>query len=1058
MSAPEQTSFAPRPIQLPAVLQFAGEPPLFGTIASLSERGLAFDCLREPSRSPAAGSAVRLDFDWGDRHHTCPCQIIQQQNGRVLLSMRDAPPAALAALHAVNRQDAPPLAARLAILQTQQTCHTRFMEGMRAVVDTFYQSIERSPGALPEPHLDAVKHALDPLRLRLTRHFTRAYPMYPELRDSYADKTGGDDLALVDMARVDDWIRRSGIAHAVMETLQPLPATFNRQYASLQKSGERPALHPYHAEAVLDVLADFIAPLGLDADTRAVCYTHMAQAFAQHATRLYDAMLHYLAQVLPESTPAAESSSLAEWLQITAERPASGRHPAGDGATAAQLDQLTQLVAALTENLSGLVTQPASSARRGEAATPPALLIPGLLARDRILGRFLPTGLTLANPEGEFTLPNYPQGPAMLTANLKGFDPATLDDLLAQLRQPPPIDPGPEKLSLSSQVRTLMLQAQGLLLEYTLNGLTYQAQPEHPAWVLINALDTLHVGADDRGQFLDPAYHQATSLAMQWLLSQEDTDSALLQVNVLLEKINTVFRAEHQARRAQRLLELGPPDPDPNPAAAGWCVVRNDDELIPHEILGRFGTRWMLLNRSATQLREIPDEDLEEDLNSGRIELVSSFDVPFLARTASASLTNSLNAIHAATWQDTSTGCLKRTALIDELARILAHPPTEPPPYCAMIEIPALRLGHTTLNDDELAVMRQQTGEILHAMLKPGEHCGRLNDISFLAIFRPQLPILLKERLTKLQASLEDLHPAWQMTGAVVPITGDAGSEVPSNVLRRANQACVDARQTAYFDFSQLAGVPPPSNQIEPLPVEALFLRAQKIAACDDGGLSHYEVLLGVDEALTPAHSTQSFVVMAEQTGRIHELDSWVLRAVLQWMDQHPEALSQMGGLSVNLSGNSLADPDQVDRLLNVLDDFAHLSRRLIIEVTETAAISNLDIAASALRRLRRAGCRVALDDFGSGYSSYGYLRRLPLDYLKIDGIYIRNLLEDKTDQALTASMVDVAHALGLKVIAEYVDNEATYTWLKDIGVDYVQGYWVHAPQRLDLLFSAPAA
>jgi EAL domain-containing protein (putative c-di-GMP-specific phosphodiesterase class I) len=120
--------------------------------------------------------------------------------------------------------------------------------------------------------------------------------------------------------------------------------------------------------------------------------------------------------------------------------------------------------------------------------------------------------------------------------------------------------------------------------------------------------------------------------------------------------------------------------------------------------------------------------------------------------------------------------------------------------------------------------------------------------------------------------------------------------------------------------------------------------------------------------------------------------------------------------------------------------------------VTETAAIDNLDVAARALRALKKLGCRIALDDFGSGYSSYGYIRRLPLDYLKIDGTYIRNILTDRTDQALTASMVDVAHALGIKVIAEYVDSEATFRWLKDLGVDYVQGYWVHEPQRLDTL------
>jgi len=171
---------------------------------------------------------------------------------------------------------------------------------------------------------------------------------------------------------------------------------------------------------------------------------------------------------------------------------------------------------------------------------------------------------------------------------------------------------------------------------------------------------------------------------------------------------------------------------------------------------------------------------------------------------------------------------------------------------------------------------------------------------------------------------------------------------------------------------------------------------------------------------------------------------------VLEWMDGNAAGMEQLSGLSVNLSGNSLTCTDHIEAMVSLLSNYPHLTHKLILEVTETAAIDNLDLAVRSLRKLRKLGCRVALDDFGSGYSSYGYIRSLPLDYLKIDGTYIRNLLNDKTDQALTASMVDVAHALGLKVIAEYVDSEAVYTWLKNIGVDYVQGYWIHKPERLD--------
>lgn len=1040
-SASGQAAVASRSIQLPAVLQFAGQPPSFGTIASLSERGLAFDLLRAPAHSPAAGSAVRLDFDRDGRHHICRCHILHRQGTRVLLSLHAVRPQVLAALHAVDRQDAPPLAARLAILQTQQSCHTRFMEGMQAVLDSFYLSLSPSPDTPEVAHLDAVRHALEPLRARLTDQFTRAYPMYPELQESYSESVRtaqSEHLELIDTAQVDDWIRRQSISQKVRETLQPLPATFDLQYAVLQRTDDQRALHPYHVEAVLDVLAEFIAPLHLDPEVRAVCYTHMAQAYASHAPMLYEAMLHQLAQILPEHVADRQpDANLTQWLHAATESP-----PA-PSTSATQLDALTHLVAQLADSLGKTAVAPADAPLHAPAAP-----VPALLTRERILSRFLPAQ-SLSPAAAEDAAP---------VSALPGIDVAAIEDLLAQLHQPPPVDPGPERLAAASQVRALMVQAQGLLLEYSLNGLTYHAQPTHPVWTLINTLDALHLGADDHGQFLDPAYYQTASLALQWLLGQERPDDALPQANQLLGEIAARFQGERDARRDAHLAALGAADTTPLPFASGWCIVREGDHAIPYQILGRFAAHWALINRSATRLLQWSAETMQDALISARIEGAADFALPFLERTASAALTASLDAIHAATWQDASTGCLNRNALIDDLERFLEHPVTDPPPYCALIEIPALRRGHSELDEDALALLRQRTGETLHATLETGEQCGRLNDLSFLALFRPQAPAHLGERLARLQSAMEALHPDWKMRGAVVPIRVPHDATQPSDVLRDVNQACIEARKANVFDMSALASVPAPSQPIASLPFDALFLRAQQIRPCAPEGRPHYELLLGIRDALDPPQTPQNFVLMAERSGHIHQLDAWVLRSALAWMEDNAHSLGQLGGLSVNLSAQSLGDSAHVDTMLHILADHAQLADRLILEVTETAAISNLDIAVAALRRLREMGCRVALDDFGSGYSSYGYLRRLPLDYLKIDGTYIRNLLDNPTDQALTASMVDVAHALGLKVIAEYVDSEATYAWLKDVGVDYVQGYWVHTPQPLDTLFELTLA
>lgn len=1039
--------------------------PCFGTISNLSEQGLAFDFQTAPLAQQAVGQTTQLDFDCQAQHYSCKGLIVHIQGGRALLSLRGASTHVLAALQALQRDNAPTLATRLSTLKVQQACHTQFMDDMKAVVEDFYlllpnqirisPSLQRDPGALSGfAHLQG---PLERLRPRLTRQFTLAYPMYPELRGSLPEKSPAHPSDPIDMERVDDWIRRTTIAQKVVESISPLPDEFDRHYSSLLNSGGKHVDHPFQPDAVLSVLADLIAPLNLNPNERVFCYELMGRAFGKHAVALYQAMLGIIGDIPPASTHHPNQvTSLGEWLKLSASDVAAGGENGGaptSAAAPAQMSELAALLVKLTENLGELsVRLPATASPYPGARLPGDMLVPALLARDRIYGRFLPAnagGLLQGSPAS--SEPGMNAGAfGQFLGGLSDLDNAALQGLQALMRQPPPFDPGPEKLAQASQIRALMLQAHGLLLEYTLNGLTYQAQPDHPAWSLINALDALHLGADDRGQFLDPALHHAISLSMQWLLGQDNVDAALEQVNTLLAKINTQLNTDRQSRRAQHLEKLGVLVADPAVINTGWCVVKRDDEAIPHEVLGMHEGNWALLNRSATGLLEIPAERFLQELDSGQIEEAESFDEPFLERIADATLTASLNAVHAFTWQDPASGCLKRNALMDELERRLAHPVTEPPSFCALIEIPTMRPGLSSLPGDELTVMQKRTGEILLHALENGEHCGRLSDVSFLMLFTPQDPDRLAGRLSQLKTEMESLHAEWKMIGTVVPLVDNEASPTPSSVLRRANQASAPLRQRAGFDLSWLSNVPPVTNQIDPLPFSSLYLRCQKIASCDEDAPSHYEILLGVSEDLVPVHTTQSFVVMAEQTGRIHDLDTWVLRSVLEWMEGNSAGLDQLSGLSVNLSGNSLTLTEHVDAMVRLLSGYPHLTKKPIIEVTETAAIDNMDKAVRSLRKLRKLGYRVALDDFGSGYSSYSYVRSLPLDYLKIDGTYIRNILNDKTDQALTASMVDVAHALGLKVIAEYVDSEATYAWLKDIGVDYVQGYWVHKPERLD--------
>lgn len=1051
----EQNAFPSRTILLPAVLQLKGQPPAFGTITHISDRGLAFDCPAARLLSQLSGQKGRLDFDFKSQHYSSVVLVMHIQGTRALLSIRDGSSTALTTLYSIDRHTQLP--GHTGILNKQQACHTQFMHDMKAVLGDMYLALSRYQGALPR--LAYLRDALNEIHPRLKQTLTQAYPMYPEMESTDADTS--TELKLVEIEQVDEWIRRSSLIQTLSEPFRPLAEKFALNYGILLHGTEKLANHPYQLEPLLNILDEQIKPFQLEADETAFCFGLMGNAFQKNASSLYQNLLRIVDDVSPKPAQAAQNiSSLEQWLKMSATESHDVDGPSetnmglsGKPVSAQQCDKLTALLTRLTANLSNSAHYPsmptiqyAGAGTSGTTLANPAennsFLVPALLARDRVYQHFLfnQNNIAQINSAG-----------GMSAGSIAAFDDVALLNLQAMMQQPPPIDPGPEHLTQSSQIRTLMLQAQGLLLEYTLNGLSYHEQPGHPAWILLNALDALHMGADNQGQFLDPALHQAVSLSMQWLLEQDDADAALLQVNQLLTRINSQLAEERQTRRAHHLESLGELADDPDFINASWCIVNLDDDAVPYEILGKHKDTWMLLDRSASDLLEIPADAFKQSLLSGDIQETASYDRPFLDRTANATLTASLEAVHSYTWQDPASGCLKRTAIMDELERRLVNPVTSPPSFCALLEIPGMRPGMLSLSDDELSILQKRTGEMLHKMSLVGEHCGRLSDIAFLMIFGPQDTGKLTNRLTRLKHDMEAIHPGWKITGAAVPLIepGEA-TPTPSSVLRRANMASAPQRQQLGFDLSSLENSHPENNQIEPLPFSSLYLRCQKISPCHEGGAAHYEILLGVNQDLVPAHTTQSFVVMAEQMGLIQELDIWVLQSALYWMDQNQRELDQLSGLSINLSGGSLAERTHVDAMLALLDQYDHLTKKIIFEVTETAAIEHLDTAVRSLNDLRKRGCRVALDDFGSGYSSYSYLRNLPLDYLKIDGIYIRNILTDTTDQALTASMIDVAHALGLKVIAEFVDSEAAYLLLKELGVDYVQGYWVHKPERLD--------
>jgi EAL domain-containing protein (putative c-di-GMP-specific phosphodiesterase class I) len=193
-----------------------------------------------------------------------------------------------------------------------------------------------------------------------------------------------------------------------------------------------------------------------------------------------------------------------------------------------------------------------------------------------------------------------------------------------------------------------------------------------------------------------------------------------------------------------------------------------------------------------------------------------------------------------------------------------------------------------------------------------------------------------------------------------------------------------------------------------------------------------------------------AFLQVAERFDLIQHIDRWVAARALELIAAHDDLR-----LTVNLSGRTLTD----DGLLAELEDGIARTgadpSRLTFEVTETAAVANIHLAREFAERLRTIGCRFALDDFGAGFGSFYYLKHLPFDYLKIDGEFVSNCLQNRTDQLVIRAVVDIAQGLGKETVAEFVGDAELMDFLRTQGVDYAQGFHVGRPLPLEQVLAA---
>ena len=367
--------------------------------------------------------------------------------------------------------------------------------------------------------------------------------------------------------------------------------------------------------------------------------------------------------------------------------------------------------------------------------------------------------------------------------------------------------------------------------------------------------------------------------------------------------------------------------------------------------------------------------------------------------------------------------------------------------------------GHTV--GDRLL---RQVGTLIQTAVRTGDVVGRLGSDEFAVILQGcgreparRVAQTLCDKIDAFRFSHEERRFHIGASIGLVAIERDWND--PGEVLQAADTACASAKEAGRNRVHAYADVGPRlqrrrgdadwASRIEDaLDHDRFILFAQMIEPTrrQHHGL-HCEILLRLRDESGAIIAPGAFMPAAERFHLASRIDKWVIHQVVTLLASDPWQLRDIDQVSINLSGQSLADAEFHRHVETLLDGCHFDLGKLCFEITETSAIGRIDQAAQFITTQRARGIRFSLDDFGSGVSSFGYLKSLPVDYLKVDGQFVKRIVEDRVDFMTVKCIADLGKALGKQTVAEFVETEAARGELEKLGVDYVQGYGVHKPE-----------
>jgi len=418
---------------------------------------------------------------------------------------------------------------------------------------------------------------------------------------------------------------------------------------------------------------------------------------------------------------------------------------------------------------------------------------------------------------------------------------------------------------------------------------------------------------------------------------------------------------------------------------------------------------------------------------------------------------------------DPLTGLINRQAFEQRLDRVLETARENDSMHAlCYLDLDQFKIVNDTCSHaagDEL--LRQLSRELSQA-IRHRDTLGRLGGDEFAVLMEHCSLEQANRTAEKILSTVSQYQFGWEnksfrvgVSIGLIPISSQSGSI--GDLLKQADVACYaakDAGRNRVHIFNQdddymlqHHGEMDWVGKINvALEQDRFVLYAQSINPLKPGLEGHYEILIRMLDDDGGIISPGAFLPAVERYHLSQKIDRWVIHNTFIWMKQNPHKYHSNTIFSVNLSGQNLGDQLLLDFIFNEFWVIGINYSNICFEITETAAILNLSSASDFIEKLKSAGCKFSIDDFGSGLSSFDYLKKLPVDYLKIDGIFVKDIISDPVDLALVRSINEIGHVMGKQTIAEFVETAEILDELIKIGVDYAQGYHLGKPKPLSEL------